>query len=603
MANDRLSVSILMRLVDDVSRPMQRVRNAIVESMREATSALEHYREKAKEAFEQGMHMKEAGEAFSKVAEKIHEFSEVPIEKAMDLQVAITRLGVGAHSNAAEFQKLTSEAINLASGTEYSASEVAQAARTFKRGGLTTTDALGQMSAVMRFATAHVMSLGEATGRVSALMKGFKLPADQAAHATDVLTAAAKVAGVPVADFSDQLAHLAPTARGMGVSMESAASTLALLGQAGLTAEQGAGALNAMMTRLAGSGRSTKLVQGVLKYIGVEARDAQGNLKDLPDLLGEIQKHTAGMGNLMRQRIFTVLFGRQAAASINAMFSAMKPGEVDKLRESLREVEGATEQMSGRMEETAEAAKKKFGNSIEVLQATLGMRLLPSLTSFYDKMTQIVAGITRWSEAHPRLATVIMRTIQIVGALATAISGLISVMAAWKAVQGVLFLATGYKTFASIIMSAVIPALGGMASGFTAVVGAIGTTTLALAPYVAAVGAVVLAFKELAKYWDDMNISEIWKGIKENPADLLGLFDPTALLEDVGVLGDNSPARKTVQTLPDAELVPLVPDQSSQVAGKIDINVNQEGRVTSVSAASESDIDLDVGGGLAWAMP
>lgn len=668
--SDGLIVSVLLKLVDQFTKPMRGADDII----KRATESLEHYKQKSEAAFQAAANLMLASEGLKQVAEGARALTEVPIEKAMKLQTAIARLGYSARTGAAAFDQMAQTALNIAAGTEFSAAEVAQAAKVFTYGGVSVTDAMKQMAPVMAFASGHLMSLGEATGRVSTLLKSFGISATEAGYVTDVLTASAKAANAPVGDFSDSLARVAPIARGMGISLGSAASTLALMGRAGLSGERGAMALTAVLTRLGGSGRNSAATVGALKFLGIDALDAQKNLKDLPTVLSEIEEKTRGMGTAMRQRVFSVLFGRQAGASIGAMFQSMKPGDLEKLRASLEHVEGATEKVAARMDETAEQAKERLAGSLNSLQAALGMSLLPNLTRFYDKLSEVLGGITRWVTAHPRLVAAIMQTIQVVGALASALVVVISVMAGARAIQGILWLATGYASFARILSLLVIPAVKALGAALLA-----HPVVLIIVAIAAAIAALALAVRWVVQHWD--RFVGMWERFKKASlsvkiaigamlapiaamaapviASLLPVLVPIAALGYAAyqvykrwepiktwfvdlwdtvsgavkrgvdaalrfiepivnhpifkfLFGDGPQATVVDRKLTElgkgvAEVFagpsePTLDTGLKKFGGKIDINVNQQGRVTSVKAASDrSGVELNARGGLAWA--
>lgn len=140
----------------------------------------------------------------------------------------------------------------------------------------------------------------------------------------------------------------------------------------------------------------------------------------------------------------------------------------------------------------------------------------------------------------------------------------------------------------------------------------------AAAPFLAvalAVGAVGLALYQLHKHWDELNMSEAWKGMKEAFGEdgflsTVGqLFDPRTLLKDMGIMGKTSSAQPIAAPL--APLIaPSAADVRSGVAapkgvkppeGKVVLELL--GQPARVREASAKGMELEVDAGLSMVAP
>lgn len=157
--------------------------------------------------------------------------------------------------------------------------------------------------------------------------------------------------------------------------------------------------------------------------------------------------------------------------------------------------------------------------------------------------------------------------------------------------------------FVSTAVPAAIAGIKSIAASFIASAPAIFTVAAPFLAVGAAIASVTLAVRQLIKIWDDLNITEVFDGIKEtfSGEGILGtlgqLFDPSALFSSIGDdlgLGSGRSDVQRVGTLPAATA-----RASANVQGNIGVSVSGPGQVTSVQ--SSGPVGLSVDSGLAGA--
>lgn len=500
---DNLNVSIIMKLIDGVSAPVQRM----VSNFERASKKIEAAQRLSDKYFRRAEHINQASESVHRFAERLDEITEKPIENAMSLQVAIVQLSHASRDGATDLAALTKQSTELAAGTEFTSLQVAESVTTLARAGLGTQDAFTQVGKAMVFASAHSLQLGDAAQITGGILKGFKVPGEQFAHVNDVITAAAQQAGQPVTEFGQALATTGPMARTVGVSLESTAGIMALLGKAGINASEGAGTVRTILSRLAGTDpRGLKRTTAALKKLGVDAYDSNKKLKDIPSLLQEIQGKVGGLQGVNQQRALAQLFGSGAAESMGALLNNLPPDAFGKIRESMEKAEGAAERLGEQMDTTAEQAKERLAASLDNLQTALGGPLLPGFTDMKNRLASVLGVFTRWTIQHPEIAKVLGVTARLVSVLATSLAGLFTVLAAYESFKGFTVLTKGYSRFVTVLSSG---------SGVLAAVGPF----LLLA---AAIAAVVLAISELVKHWDELNLKQGLQGMLDTAKEAAG---------------------------------------------------------------------------------
>jgi hypothetical protein len=199
-----------------------------------------------------------------------------------------------------------------------------------------------------------------------------------------------------------------------------------------------------------------------------------------------------------------------------------------------------------------------------------------------------------------------------VAGLATALTGLLFTIGGVVGAAGLVALVFGIKkTGAQLIWAAtkgvatftwslVRMSVMGIARAIPALASMTAHALVAAAPFLviaAAVGAVTLAIIELVKHWKELDVLEGLKGIVDSVKEsgvlsTLGeLFDPRALLEDIGLKskpGAEKPAAKTVNT-------PSGKAQRTEVGGTIHVQVEGPARIASTSSAGPVGLSAAAG--------
>lgn len=139
--------------------------------------------------------------------------------------------------------------------------------------------------------------------------------------------------------------YAAPISERMGVSLELTAAMAGLLGNMGLHGELGGTALRAMLTRLAAP---TDEAAATLERLNVQVSDQNGNLRDIPTILAEMDRAMQGLGQATREDLLSAIFGMEASGAAAAFAAAPASGELQAHAERLRETGSAARAFEAR---------------------------------------------------------------------------------------------------------------------------------------------------------------------------------------------------------------------------------------------------------------
>ncbi len=382
---------------------------------------------------------------------------------------AIRAAGAAANATGATLESLRNKAKNLGATTSFSASEVASLMTELGRAGFSPKQIEEMTGAVMNLARATGTDATVSSGIMSATIRQFSLEATDAVRVSDRLTAAANMSFNSVESLGEALQYAGPVAADANMSLE---ETLAILGTLGNLGIQGSEAGTALRRLLTLSAAESEKFQ---KVFGVATKDAQGNARDLVDILGEVAAASANMGSGDRAQAFNEVFGLMGITSASAIGKTVT--DTKKLLADLKKSNGIADKTARDMDAGIGGAFRILKSSIEGVAIAIGESLDLSVTKMMNAISRALSGLIEW----------IGKNQEVVKKVAMIVAGVVAVGAAFIGIGS----AAGVAAFA----------VGGLASMFSLVGTAIGVLVTMIGALFTPVGLVVAAVAALGAYF------------------------------------------------------------------------------------------------------
>ncbi|MDF2073180.1 phage tail tape measure protein [Pseudomonas mendocina] len=337
---------------------------------------------------------------------------------------AITRL----NKEDERFKALKAQARELGASTAFSASEVGAGQTFLARAGFTPEAIRASMEDILSLALANNTDLARTADIASNISSAFKINPEvegNITRVTDLLSGTAARANVNLEMLGETMKYMG-SAEGLGLTLEQAAAMSGLLGNIGIQSSQAGTTMRAMLNRLSAPvGAATKSIAA----LGLQIANAEGNMRDIPDLLGEIARKTKDMGNVERAAHLKAIFGEEAGSGMAELISQKGLGGLDKLLQELMQVQGENVRMASTMADNISGDLKGLRSAWEEVGITVADTNEGPLRDFIQGITGVVRGIGAWMNENPRLTAQILKTVAGLGML-LAIGGGITVMLA-----------------------------------------------------------------------------------------------------------------------------------------------------------------------------
>lgn len=462
------------------------------------------------------------------------------VQTGMDFQAAMSRVGAVSGATGEDFAKLQEQAKELGRSTVWSASQAAEGMQYLAMAGFKTNDILATMPGMLSLASAGQVELGDAADIASNILSGFGLEASEIGRVGDVLTTTFTGSNTSLSGLGHTMKYAAPVAKSMGASLEVTAAMAAKLGDAGISGEMAGTALRNIMMKLATpTGNAAK----TLEALGVKTVDANGKIRQMPEILAELNKAMSSYSQEARANITSTIFGTETMGSAMILMEQAGSGALQDFQKSLAKT-GTAEKVAGTQTDNLKGDFAGLSSALEGVKISVFETLEPSLREITKSVTGVISKVQAWTQENPGLTKGLIYAGTAVAALATAA---LPLLAAFKTMQflfaavraPILLLNLALKSqVAQMIISRATTIAATAATKIWAVVtkgAAIAARVLGAAlklmmgPWglvIAAVTAAVIYSKELSAGWEWLKgkALELWSTFAEKFPFLSGLF-------------------------------------------------------------------------------
>jgi TP901 family phage tail tape measure protein len=347
-------------------------------------------------------------------------------DASMSRVQAITRLDKDDPETSEQLRGLREQARELGGSTMFTAGQAADAQGFLGMAGFDPKAIKDAMPGMLDLAAAGGADLAQTADISSNIMSGLGMTADQMGRLGDVLVGTFTRSNTNLQMLGDTMKYAAPMAKTYGVELEVAAAMAGKLGDAGLQGSMGGTALSSIMNRLAAP---PKAARKALEQLQIETADANGNLRQMPDILKEIYDKTKDLGTAEKGGLLKALAGDEAVKGMAQLVEQAGIGELQKLIATLRETQGEAAKTSKVMADNLKGDLTTLGSAWQDLGIELQDQQDGALRGLVQSVIDIVRGIKIWAKENPGLASGLVKTIAVVAGVTMAIGGLMIALA------------------------------------------------------------------------------------------------------------------------------------------------------------------------------
>ncbi|MFZ7273953.1 phage tail tape measure protein [Avibacterium avium] len=319
---------------------------------------------------------------------------------------ALTGLNKANPEQAKQLERLRQQNIHLGATTSFTSDEVAQGQGYLAMAGFNAKQIEASMPAILNMTKAAGIEMGQVSDIASDISSGFKISANEMNRVADVLTATFTGSNTTLEGLGETMKYLGPIASATGQDFETMSAMVGLLGNVGIKGSQAGTSLRSAMLRLAGP---PKQARKALNALGVSAKDSQGNMRALTDILVDVEKKTAKMGSGKKMEYYKAIFGAEAATAIVELVGQAGVNGIQEMTDKLKQSAGRAEQVAKVMSDNFWGDLKTLSSAKDALSISVFEVTSETLRDAAQKFTELLRKANEWVKANPKLVQAIVK--------------------------------------------------------------------------------------------------------------------------------------------------------------------------------------------------
>lgn len=309
---------------------------------------------------------------------KLAGLAQSSVSVGMNFDASMSQVAATMGTTVDQIQSLTDTAKEMGSTTKFTATQAADALNYLALAGYDADKAAGVLPSVLNLAAAGGMDLAYASDLVTDAMASLNIEASKqnVDEFGNKLAMAASKANANVAQLGEAILTVGGTAANLKGGTTELTTALGLLANVGIKGAEGGTHLRNIILSLQSP---TKDAREIMEQLGLEVYDAQGNMRQLDDILTDLNTVMDGMTQGDKDGIINALFNKTDLAAVNGLLAAQ--GEQwETLATQIDNADGAMGQMAETQQDNLQGVMTSMGSAFEGLQLAVFERLEPALT-------------------------------------------------------------------------------------------------------------------------------------------------------------------------------------------------------------------------------
>lgn len=324
---------------------------------------------------------------FGKAAKKLVGFAKDAVNTGMAFDSAMSQVAATMGVSTDEIGELREFAKEMGATTAFSANQAAEALNYMALAGYDAEKSMKMLPTVLNLAAAGGFDLGRASDMVTDAQSALGLSIKETTTMVNQMAKTASKSNTSVEQLGDAMLTIGGTAKFMAGGTDRLQTVLGLLADNGIKGSEAGTHLRNILLKLSSP---TEDGAKLIKELGLEIFDANGNMNDMQDIMLGLNDALSTMTQEDRMTALAELFNTRDLAAVNALLSTSEE-RWDDLGGSILEAQGAAEQMAQTqlgnlsgditlLKSAAEGAKIEFSEGISPAIRDVVQRITKALS-------------------------------------------------------------------------------------------------------------------------------------------------------------------------------------------------------------------------------
>ena len=314
---------------------------------------------------------------------------------------SVSALQIAAGATADDIALLKQASEDFGASTQFTMSQCADALGFMALAGWDAEKSVSALPGVLSLAAASNMELAAASDMVTDYMSAFSKSVSDytgealtAAEFSDKLAYAQANSNTNVAQLGESFKNCAANMNAAGQQMDTVTALLGTMANQGLKGAESGTVLTAVVRDI-----NNKMKDGAISINGnsIAVSDANGNYRDMIDIIADVEKAVDGMGETERSAALSAVF---TADSIKGMNLVLNAGT-----ESVRQLEAGISHCEGAADEMAKTLNDNLTGDLTYLESALDAVKNSIYEGINEPLRKLVQSVT--SDVAPELNNIV----------------------------------------------------------------------------------------------------------------------------------------------------------------------------------------------------
>lgn len=327
------------------------------------------------------------------VLSQVGKYASDAIDIGKDYTAMMSEVQALSGATGSNLALLENTAREYGATTVFSATEAAEALKYMSLAGWDAQQSSSALGGVLNLAAAGGMELGQASDMVTDYLSAFGMQAQDSAYFADMLAYAQANSNTSAEQLGEAYRNSAANLNAAGQDVETVTSMLEAMANQGYKGSEAGTALTAVMRDI-----TNNMEDGAIKIgdTSVAVSDAQGNFRDLTDILLDVEKATDGMGEAERAAALGATFTADSTKGLNLMLNEGIEN-IAGYEEALRSSTGAASDMADTMNDNLTGDMANMNSAFEEMQLQTFEAMEAPLREGVQYLTStIIPILTEW---------------------------------------------------------------------------------------------------------------------------------------------------------------------------------------------------------------
>lgn len=318
-------------------------------------------------------------------------FSKSAVDTGKEFDKSMSQVAATLGVTTDEIDDLRTYAMEMGATTAFSAVQAADALNYMALAGYNSDKSMKMLPSVLDLAAAGSMDLARASDMVTDAESALGLTSEETAQMVDQMARTASRSNTSVEQLGDAILTIGGTANFMAGGTDRLNTVLGILADNGIKGSEAGIHLRNMLLKLsAPTDKGTKL----MKKMGLEIYDGSGKMRDMQDIMLDLNEAMSDMTEEDRVQTLSELFNARDLSAVNALLHTSAK-RWDELGGEIKDAQGAAKKMAETQLDNLAGDVTLFKSAMEGAKITLSNALTPALRGFVQTGTAEIGKLDR----------------------------------------------------------------------------------------------------------------------------------------------------------------------------------------------------------------